>query len=87
MIESVALGKPMTASRKNRLPELVEDGKTGFLFSMGNVAELVEKIKNMIDGKSLRLSFGEQALEKASREFRSDLHYTKLFQIYSSTIN
>ena len=43
--EAMACGKPVIATNCSSIPELVKDGKDGFLCEMDNVDDFVEKIK------------------------------------------
>lgn len=45
LLQSIAKGKIVIASRIGGLPELIDDGKTGFLFEAGNVNDLSKKIE------------------------------------------
>ena len=48
-MEALAAECPVIASRLSGIPELVEEGVTGYLFEPGNEAELVEKILYVIE--------------------------------------
>jgi glycosyltransferase involved in cell wall biosynthesis len=45
--EAYAFGKPVIASRVGGIPEIVDDGRTGFLIEPGSVQELVEIITSV----------------------------------------
>lgn len=47
LLESMAKGKPVVASRVGGLPELIEDHKNGFLYTAGNSDELASILKNL----------------------------------------
>ena len=47
VMESQIYGTPVLASAIGGIPELVEDGRTGELFTAGNETELREKIKKL----------------------------------------
>lgn len=61
LLESMAKGKVVIASRIGGLPELINDGINGFLFEAGNVRNLKIKIDEL-DGKDLDL-IGRRANE------------------------
>ncbi|WP_457571188.1 glycosyltransferase family 4 protein [Desulfovulcanus sp.] len=82
VLEAMALGKPIIASRMGGLPELVEKGKTGLLFEAGNVEELKEKMLFLWKNKDLRYEMGHAAREKAEREFSLKKHCEDLLRIY-----
>ncbi len=45
MLESLALGVPVIASRVGALPELVQEGVTGFLCEPGDTGAFAERIR------------------------------------------
>jgi UDP-glucose:tetrahydrobiopterin glucosyltransferase len=56
MVESLAAGTPVIASRKGAAQEIVEDGKTGFLIGNENIAEGVTAVARLgeIDRRACR---------------------------------
>ncbi|MBX6422903.1 glycosyltransferase family 4 protein [Thermosulfurimonas sp. F29] len=82
VLEAMALGKPIIASRIGGLPELVEEGKTGLLFEAGNGEELKEKMLFLWKDRELRYEMGRAAREKAEREFSLKKHCEELLRIY-----
>lgn len=65
-MESAACGKPSVGYRKGSIPEVVIDGKTGFLAD--NYGELNKKAKELINDVKLRKKMGKEA-EKLSKKF------------------
>lgn len=47
--EALSAGRPAIVSKSGALPELIEDGKTGFVFERNNSVALAEKIQLLID--------------------------------------
>ncbi len=47
ILESMFLGRPVIASMIGGIPEIIKDGKTGFLFEPGNVDSLLSKIREI----------------------------------------
>jgi len=60
-LEALACGLPVVASRIGGIPEFVEDGRTGFLFTPGDHRELAERIHQLCDDPELRLRMGKEA--------------------------
>jgi hypothetical protein len=59
--EAMACGIPVIASNLGGIPELVEHGKTGYLFAAGNAAELAARMGELIASPALIESFGQAA--------------------------
>ncbi len=87
VLEAMAMGKPVIASNIGGLPEQVEDGKTGFLFEMGNVEELAEKMNILVHDKELRLKMGRAARKKVEKEYSFDVHGQKLLKLYEKLLS
>ena len=80
-LESFQNSKPVIASNIGSLPELVEDGVNGFLFSPGNAEELAEKIKCLDDNKLVE-NMGMSSLNVLQRKFAPKAHYDSLIKIF-----
>jgi glycosyltransferase involved in cell wall biosynthesis len=85
--EAMNHGLPVVASRIGGLPELVEDGVTGFLFEPGNAAELAHKIKLLWDSPALCTQMGLAGRAKAEREFGERAYHDRLLEIYRGAID
>jgi glycosyltransferase involved in cell wall biosynthesis len=46
--EAMLAGRPVVASAAGGVMEIVQDGKTGFLFEPGNVAALVARLESVL---------------------------------------
>jgi len=86
VLEAMAYGKPIIGSRIGGIPEQIEDGKTGFLFEMGNVEELAEKMIILTEDEGLRKKMGKAAREKLEKEYSLDSHCNMLMEIYESLL-
>ena len=64
--EAMASRIPVIASRIGGIPELVEDGKTGYLFEAGNSRELANKMIEFISCRSKVKEFGDNGFKKIS---------------------
>lgn len=80
-LESFQHSKPVIASRIGSLPELVADGKNGYLFTPGNAKELAEKIKRMEDAGRVR-DMGMQGKLRLNYEFSPERHYEMLMGVF-----
>ncbi len=83
VIESFAYGKPVLASRIGGIPEIVDNGGTGFLFDAGNAADLKGLMKWMWMNRRKAKTMGICARKHVEKAFSPDAHYKKLMKIYS----
>ena len=86
VLEAMACGKPIIASRIGVLPELIKDKVTGLLFEPGNVNDLVEKIKWMINHKAEAIEMGKRARVEFEDKYTADKNYKLLMDIYQKAI-
>jgi glycosyltransferase involved in cell wall biosynthesis len=61
VLEAMASGTPVVASRTGGLPEVVRDGETGFLVTPGDVAELQDAIDRLLRDRALARRMGRAA--------------------------
>jgi len=85
--EALAHGKPVIASRLGALPEIVEDGKSGFLFDPSNFNDLLRKIEILWNNIELSIQMGKYGKESVSRNNNETLFADKLIEIYERAIH
>jgi glycosyltransferase involved in cell wall biosynthesis len=69
VLEAMACGRAVVATAVGDIPDLVEDGKTGFVVSCTDQAMLVERMGQLINDRTLCRRMGEAGRAKAEREF------------------
>lgn len=65
LMEAMAAGLPIVATAVGGVPELVENGRTGFLIAPGDQDMLSKTLTQLLTDKSLRERLGTAAREKA----------------------
>ena len=68
IVEAMAAGKPVIASRIGGMQHIIIDKKTGFLFTPGDTDELMQKISLLLKNAALRKKMGEQG-RMAAKEY------------------
>jgi glycosyltransferase involved in cell wall biosynthesis len=69
VLEAMAAGRPVVASATGGLPELVEDGLTGFLVPAGEVGALVDRLGRLLDDEELRTRMGNAGRQRVRERF------------------
>ena len=69
LMEAMALGVPVIASRVAGIPELVSDGKTGLLFAPSDWDELAHCMERLLGDKALGESLAQNGKWKITSEF------------------
>jgi glycosyltransferase involved in cell wall biosynthesis len=68
-MEAMACGVAVVATKVDGVPELVEDGRTGFLVESGDHEELAGKIAMLLNDNQLRTEVGRQARKRIMKRF------------------
>jgi glycosyltransferase involved in cell wall biosynthesis len=87
VLEAYAYGKPVIGSRIGGIPEMIDHGRTGLLFAMGDAGWLTECIRKLWLDKSLCRQMGHATHDKVEREFSSEVHYEHLMEVYKKLLN
>lgn len=69
VVEAMAAGLPVVATRAGAFPETVEDGRTGLLVPRGDVAALADALGRLLADPGLRRQMGRAGRERVSRLF------------------
>jgi glycosyltransferase involved in cell wall biosynthesis len=85
LMEAMAVGVPVIASRVAGIPELVEDGETGLLFTPSNWNELSSSIDRLLGEEGLRTRLVEKAKAKIVSEFDTRSSAKQLAKLFSAT--
>ena len=81
VIEAYAYGKPVVASRVGSLAEIVEDGKTGFLFEMRNSKDMADKLRKFVFEEGLSAQLGKQARTLCEERYNTVKHMEEVVKI------
>lgn len=71
IMQAMAAGKAVVATRVGGIPYLVEDGQTGLLVDSGDVPALAEAIIRLLSNDSLRVAMGYRGKTVAEHRFRA----------------
>ncbi|MGX8703345.1 MAG: glycosyltransferase, partial [bacterium] len=85
MMEAMAAGLPVIASRIRGNVDLVRDGEGGFLFGTGDVAGYAKAIRRLGKDETLRASMGQKNLVNI-RKYDSAVVEKEILHIYRETL-
>lgn len=80
VIEAYAHGKPVIASRIGSLCEMIEDGRTGYLFELKNSKDMAERIRMVVSDDS-SAAFGHNARLMCEKRCSADKHMRNTLQL------
>src|SRR5919202_72970 len=85
-IEAMASGTPVVASRLGGLPEVIEDGVTGFLVEPGNIDELRARLAEVLGDRRFAEQLGRNARERVLETFTWDACAERCLAAYSELV-
>ena len=86
-IEAMRMSNPVIGTNSGGTPELIIDGKVGFLFEYGNPIELARYMKRFIEDKRLITQMGHDAYEETKDKFTPLQNAEHILELYKQIIN
>lgn len=86
ILEAMASGKPVIATRVGGNPELMLEGKTGFLVPSAEPDKLAERIILLLKDENLRRKMGEEGKSRVKEKFSLERMIVNYEAIYSSIL-
>jgi glycosyltransferase involved in cell wall biosynthesis len=86
IIEAFACGTPVLASRLGAMPEIVEEGRTGWLFTAGSADDLARATQCAWEQTQSLRTLGEQARQEFEARYTAEANLQQLTQIYQNVI-
>lgn len=86
ILETMEIGKPIIGSRIGGIPELIEDGVNGFLYSFNNIEELTAKIRKLFENSDLVTKQSENSRELFVKNYSAEIYYDKIMSLYNELI-
>lgn len=86
IMEAMAMGLPVISTHHSGIPELVQDGVTGFLVNEKNVLMLSERMRNMINHPELWSVMGKAGRDRVFAEFNAQKQNDRLVEIFNECI-
>lgn len=80
--EAMAFSKPVVATRVGGIPELVDEGETGFLVNRGDINGAAEKVLRLLDDGELRKTLGCAGRQKTEARFNLQTNVGELLRVY-----
>lgn len=82
LVEAMAAGKPVVATRAGAIPEVVADGETGYLTDIGDSAAICAAFEKLLD-PALRQRLGEAGRRRTIERFSLDRMFAETDDLYA----
>ena len=86
ILEAMASGLPVVATRVGGNPELVQDGLTGTLVTSGDRAGIVQAMYTYYSDRDLARRHGLEARRVAEQRFRIDVMVAQYLELYETML-
>ncbi len=83
--EAMAMGKPVIVANRGMLPELVEDGISGFVVN-DTAEELARAALQLLQNPEMRSALGKAAYQKAHQDFQLDRQVEAVENFYQEML-
>jgi glycosyltransferase involved in cell wall biosynthesis len=87
IVESMALGKPVIATKTGGTPEIVYDNYNGYLIDEKDVDSLSEKLIVLLNREDLRMEFGENGKKLIMSKFALEKATKQYIELFTSILN
>jgi glycosyltransferase involved in cell wall biosynthesis len=86
ILEGMLLGKPVIATAAGGVPELIEDGRTGYLVPPGDATALAACLRRVLSAPDEARAVGTRAREWAGRQFSLARQVAEMSAIYEGAV-
>ncbi|MBV5329739.1 MAG: glycosyltransferase family 4 protein [Chlorobium sp.] len=84
--EAMAAGIPVIASNRCGMPFMVAHGKSGYLIDPTDIAQIGERLKELLQSKEQRQKMGSEGRIIARSRFHPDVVAQKTYAVYASLL-
>lgn len=85
-LEGMSVGKPVLASRIGGLSEIIDDGKTGYLFEAGDAEKLAELLQRVLRNQAERENIGRNARRQVLTAYSYRAWADQVLTVYRSVL-
>ncbi|NGP43733.1 N-acetyl-alpha-D-glucosaminyl L-malate synthase BshA [Bacillaceae bacterium SIJ1] len=86
LLEAMACGVPSIGTRIGGIPEVIDDGKTGFLTDVGNIDDIADKVLRILQDATLNRTMRQAAVDKVQESFSSERIVSQYEALYEQTL-
>jgi glycosyltransferase involved in cell wall biosynthesis len=87
ILEAMATGRPVITTRTGGIPDMVMEGKTGFLIEPGDGAMLTERLRTLLADSELRQCLGAAGRDRVEKEFSAAVCVPRILDIMKRAVD
>ncbi|TDL34753.1 N-acetyl-alpha-D-glucosaminyl L-malate synthase BshA [Jeotgalibacillus sp. S-D1] len=85
-LEAMACGVPCIGTNVGGIPEVIEDGVSGYICELGNIKSIVEKTADLLSDREKYRRFSKAAVEAVQKQFHSSEIVNQYEKIYDEVM-
>jgi N-acetyl-alpha-D-glucosaminyl L-malate synthase BshA len=85
-LEAMACEVPVVATNVGGVPEVVDDGETGYLSPVGDIEKMGADAARLVNDETLRRTMGQRARESATSRYSTDLIIPQYVEFYQRVL-
>jgi N-acetyl-alpha-D-glucosaminyl L-malate synthase BshA len=85
-LEAQACELPVVASRVGGIPEVINDGETGFMSDVGDTEKMSDDVLRLLNDEEMRLAFGKRGRELAILRYSSEKIIPQYISFYEKVL-
>lgn len=86
ILEAMGYGLPIVTTNVGGIPQLVEEGKNGYMTEPGNIDGFAKVILELIGNDELIYRMGKEGIEKAYEKYSLEKHLEKVCALYEKIL-
>jgi N-acetyl-alpha-D-glucosaminyl L-malate synthase BshA len=87
VLETMSFAKPVVATGVGGVPEIVQDGKTGFLTKLGDIRAMARDVRKLEADPELPISMGHAAQLRAQQQFSAEKSVDRYLAYYNHVLH
>jgi glycosyltransferase involved in cell wall biosynthesis len=87
ILEAMACGKPVIATRVGAIPEIIEDRATGILIEPNSTHDIVEAILFLLKNSTAAAEIGQQASVFVQNQYEIDVIAARVLEVYTEAMS
>lgn len=78
--------KAQVGARAGAVPEIIDEGKTGYLFSPGDSVELAERVRLLLENPTVARELGVAGYDRLKSQFDIGFNVGKTVSLYHELV-
>ncbi len=86
LLEAMTAGVPVVANKASGIPNIIDDGVTGYVVDVRDTPEYTKALLSLLDDPALRQSMGNEGRKQAKTRFDQAEIASQLFAVYAEVL-